>query len=85
LARRLESAGEESCPAGLGLTRTDGQFLHICPDGATATVHWRRPVRVFGILSRPRVDTWEEVSLSRLPRVIRDFYGDRDIELELTG
>ena len=84
LAKRLESEGNASCKAGLGLTRADEQFLHICPDGTgTAVVHWHRRVRPLGILSkRLSVEMYEDVPMSRAQAAIRAHYDENDAELE---
>ena len=83
LGKRLESEGKESCPAGLGLVRADDEFLHICPQGSSATVHWHRRVRVLGLLwTRQQMDTWEDVPLSTIRQAIRHYYDGNDAELK---
>jgi hypothetical protein len=83
LSKRLESEGKESCPAGLGLVRKDGQILHVCPEGGSAVVHWHRPMRVLGFLwKQPSVRTWVDIPLSSIPTAIRNFYDENDLELE---
>jgi len=83
LAKRLESEGNEACEAGLGLVRADDEFLHICPQGGAATVHWHRRVRVLGFLwTRQQMDTWEGVPLSTIREVIRHYHDGNDAELE---
>ena len=82
LSKRLESAGKESCEAGLGLTRADEQSLHICPNGTgTAVVHWHRQAR--GIFrKRVRVEMYEDVPMSRAQAAIRAYYREDDDEVE---
>ena len=83
LAERLASEGQDFCPAGLGLVRSDGQILHICPGRDSVVVHWHRPVRVLGFLWKRRsVHTWSGFSLFAIPGAIRSFFGANDAELE---
>jgi hypothetical protein len=89
MAKRLEGEGREFCQPGLGLVREDGHLLHVCPEGASASVHWQRPVsglRQF-LTKRHRAqetETWEDVPLSRLPAAIRNFYNEEPIDLHVS-
>lgn len=83
-ARRsaLERASGEYCDPGLGLVRDDGHLLHICPDGATATVHHRRHGRFLGVLWRQtRLVTTPSVPMAQAPDLIRAFYAHDDAAL----
>lgn len=80
-ARRaaLERAGAEWCDPGLGLVRADGHLLHICPSGATATVHHRFSERVLGMLwRRTRLVSTPSVAMADLPQLVRAFYAHDD-------
>jgi hypothetical protein len=54
---RLEAAGEDSCPPGIGFVPGDGRILHICPGRAgNATVHYHylERSRWLGLIPRSR-------------------------------
>jgi hypothetical protein len=52
LLRKLEAAGEDFCPPGLGLNRADGRFLHICPGGGGQIAVYFKPQ------GTPMTGTW---------------------------
>ena len=80
---QLESEGKEFCEPGLGLVRSDGQILHICPDDDSAMVHWHKPVRVLGFLWRsPRVESFRDYPLADVGALIEAFYREDDVEVE---
>lgn len=83
-ARRaaLERAGDEWCDPGLGLVRDDGDLLHICPAGATATVHHRSRDRFLGVLwQRNRLISTPSVPMPAIPELIRAFFAGDDAQL----
>ena len=78
-----ERSGLESCPAGIGLMRDDGQILHICPSGDSALVHYHRNVRLLGFLwSRKLVLTQPAFPSGSVPDLIRWFFEGNDQALE---
>lgn len=75
----LERAGDDWCDPGLGLTREDGQFLHICPSGRTATIHYRSSSRFLGVLwQRSRMVSEQSFPLPDVPELIRAFFARND-------
>ena len=76
LEKSRESAGESSCPPGLGIVPGDGRILHLCPSDTDLLVHYHFPEtkRVLGLFTtrRERVVT-SEVPLSRADELIRLF------------
>src|SRR5690606_34730305 len=75
--QQLERDGLDSCPAGIGLVRGDGQILHVCPGPKTALVHHHLPARFLGFLWRRNVTrTAPNVPLQDVPRLIRIFFSD---------
>ena len=79
---QLEKSGSDSCPAGIGIVRGDGQILHICPSRSTALVHHHVSTRFLGFLwRRPVTRTAQAVPLSDLPRLIRIFISGGSIKL----
>lgn len=78
-----EARGEETCAAGLGLVRDDGRILHLCPAGASTTVHFMRPVRIMGCLwKRTGTLTAEDIPLAQAAILVREFFAGRDEALE---
>ena len=77
LARRLEASGTESCAPGIGFVAEPDHFLHVCPDGNTAVVHYHfeEQRRVLGLFPsrRSRLLTVESVPLATAEELIRLF------------
>jgi hypothetical protein len=75
----LERAGGEWCEPGLGLVREDGQILHLCPAGATATVYHHSRARVLGALWwRNRLVTRPSFPLADAADLVRAFFARND-------
>lgn len=75
----LERAGGEWCDPGLGLVREDGHLLHICPSGASATIHYRSRDRFLGVLwQRSRLVSRPAVPMADVPELIRAFFARND-------
>ena len=76
-ARRLEASGVEFCAPGIGFVAEPDHFLHVCPDGATAVVHYYYEGRrgLLGLLSNRRqgVLTAESVPPGTVLELIRLF------------
>ena len=77
-----QSAGEESCPPGLGVFPGDGRLLHLCPTPTDLVVHYHynHERRILGIFhtSRIRVVT-ADMPLSAADELISRFVaGDHE-------
>jgi hypothetical protein len=76
-ARRLEAAAAEHCAPGIGFVADADHFLHVCPDGNSAVVHYHfeGEHRVLGLFSsrRPRMVTVEGVPPGTVLELIRLF------------
>jgi hypothetical protein len=80
--QQLERDGLDSCPAGIGLVRGDGQILHVCPGPGAALVHHHFPARALGFLWRRNLTrTAQNVPLHEVPRLIRIFFSGGNAKL----
>lgn len=76
-ARRLEASGAEFCAPGIGFVAEPEHFLHVCPEGDKAVVHYyfKERRRLFGLVPnrRPRVLTADSVPPGTVLELIRLF------------
>ncbi len=84
--RRLEAAGSESCPPGIGFAPGDGRILHLCPlPGDVVLIHYHfvRARRLLGFIPirSQAIASNDHLASSRVAEAIGYFFGNQHAEL----
>ena len=78
---RLDDAGTENCPPGIGFVPGDGRILHICPrpDGdCLVYYHFTARRRILGFIphSLNAVQSRPDFPANHIPELITRFFGN---------
>jgi len=79
---RCEEGGSDCCPAGMGIVKTAGVILHICPnvESKTAVMHMHYPVptKLLGFIKTQKASltTFSDVPWPMIADVISKFLED---------